>query len=293
MSGTNEIRVTNAKTGGEKGSKDENLALLPWEQLLEVGRLYNFGAKKYSPNNWMKGYDWSLSFSSLMRHAAAWWNGEFDDDETNCDHMTSVVFHALALMYFRKHHPDLDDRPCTTLAATLSVPGHVSGEAAVEFPLSDDDVVRILANAKAALPVALRSLVRLTVERPCDCDATTYCHECRPDLYETRLEITPQEATLGGHRRDIVTAVKVDPALEGSEYRLSGSDSAPETGLEATTTLDDRSEPLSRGLAGASGHHSVNLCSPRAAELPRSATITQQITCSLDEYRQIKALLEV
>lgn len=116
MSGTNEIRVVNQTTGGEKGSKAENFALLPWEQLAEVAQLYHFGAQKYSPSNWMKGYDWSLSFAAMMRHAAAWWSGEFDDAETGCDHMTSVVFHALALMYFRRNHPGLDDRPCTVIA---------------------------------------------------------------------------------------------------------------------------------------------------------------------------------
>lgn len=117
MSGSNEVRVVNEKTGGMKGSKDEAMSLLPWEQLKEVARLYNFGAEKYDRSNWMLGYDWHLSYDSLIRHAASWWEGEFDDEESGCDHMTSVVFHALALMYFRKHHPDLDDRPGTVLAA--------------------------------------------------------------------------------------------------------------------------------------------------------------------------------
>ncbi len=115
MSGTNEVRIVNEQTGGMKGSKDEAFSLLPWEQLAEVARLYHFGSLKYSRSNWQKGYDWHLSYDSLMRHAAAWWEGDFDDDETGCDHMTSVVFHALALMFFRRYHPDLDDRPCTVL----------------------------------------------------------------------------------------------------------------------------------------------------------------------------------
>lgn len=116
MSGTGEVRVTNERTGGAKGSKDEDFSLLPWDQLAEVARLYSFGSKKYSRSNWAKGYDWHLSFASLMRHAAAWWTGDFDDDESGCDHMASVVFHALALMYFRQHHPDLDDRPHVSLS---------------------------------------------------------------------------------------------------------------------------------------------------------------------------------
>lgn len=110
-----EIRVINEKTGGMKGSKTEDFSLLPWDQLAEVARLYAFGAAKYDRNNWRKGYDWHLSFASLMRHATAWWEGEFDDEESGCDHMASVVFHALSLMYFRQHHPSLDNRACTEM----------------------------------------------------------------------------------------------------------------------------------------------------------------------------------
>lgn len=106
-----EVRITNEKTGGQKGKKDEAYALIPWEQLDEVARLYAFGATKYAPNNWCKGYDWSLSYESLIRHARAFWLGESVDEETGCHHMASVIFHAFALMYFEKHHPDLDDRP--------------------------------------------------------------------------------------------------------------------------------------------------------------------------------------
>jgi hypothetical protein len=108
---TTEVRVTNEKTGGEKGKKPEAFSLLPWEQLDEVARLYQFGATKYAAHNWTRGYDWSLSFDSLIRHARAFWNGSEIDEETGCSHLASVVFHALALMYFAEYHRDLDDRP--------------------------------------------------------------------------------------------------------------------------------------------------------------------------------------
>jgi Domain of unknown function (DUF5664)/Domain of unknown function (DUF4406) len=106
-----EVRVVNNVTGGEKGRKPEQYSLLPWEQLAEVARLYARGAEKYERYNWTKGYDWSLSFDSLIRHATQWWNGDQIDAETQCDHMASVIFHALALIYFSKHHAELDDRP--------------------------------------------------------------------------------------------------------------------------------------------------------------------------------------
>lgn len=109
-----ETRITNFQTGGEKGSKPEAYHLLPWEQLDEVARLYEFGTNKYSAHNWRRGYSWSLSFSSLIRHARSWWAGEMVDSETGCDHMAAVIFHALALMFFNQNKSnlpdDLDDR---------------------------------------------------------------------------------------------------------------------------------------------------------------------------------------
>lgn len=111
MSGNNEKRIVNPETGGEKGRKDERFELLPWAQLAEVAALYAKGAEKYEDNNWRRGYAWSLSAGALARHFAAWMEGEDYDAETGCHHLTSVVFHALALLYFRDAHPDLDDRP--------------------------------------------------------------------------------------------------------------------------------------------------------------------------------------
>lgn len=105
-----EVRVINEKTGGQKGLKDIRWDLVPIEPMQEVARLYNEGAKKYAKDNWRKGYDWSLSYAAMQRHATQFWNGESYDEETGCHHLSSVVFHALALMEFEKTHPELDDR---------------------------------------------------------------------------------------------------------------------------------------------------------------------------------------
>lgn len=113
MAQVHEIRVKNEKTGGEKGEKPQRYDLIPWSQMDKVAELYGRGAEKYAPRNWEKGYDWHLSFSSMMRHATQFWEGESYDAETKCHHLASVIFHALALMYFEQNHPDLDDRPCT------------------------------------------------------------------------------------------------------------------------------------------------------------------------------------
>lgn len=105
-----EKRIVNAKTGGEKGSKDERFDLLPYEQLAEVARHFGKGAEKYADHNWKRGFAWSLAEGALMRHFAAFMEGEEIDEETGSHHMAAVAFHALALLYFKEHHRDLDDR---------------------------------------------------------------------------------------------------------------------------------------------------------------------------------------
>lgn len=106
-----ETRVTNPTTGGEKGSKLARYDLLPAEPLRQVAEHYGRGAAKYADRNWERGYDWSLSFAALQRHAWQFWGGEDLDPETRSHHMAAVVFHALALMEFSATHPELDDRP--------------------------------------------------------------------------------------------------------------------------------------------------------------------------------------
>lgn len=105
-----EVRVTSS-TGGEKGSKAARFDLIPPRPLSTIAELYGFGAVKYDDHNWAKGYDWSLSFAALQRHAWAFWNGEDNDAETQLPHMASVAFHAMALIQFMEDHPDFDNRP--------------------------------------------------------------------------------------------------------------------------------------------------------------------------------------
>lgn len=107
---TDEIRVVNPETGGEKGSKPVRFDLLPVEALTEVARHYGVGAAKYEDHNWRRGYAWSLSFAALQRHAWAFWGGEDLDEETQTHHLAAVCFHAMALMTWGFEHPELDDR---------------------------------------------------------------------------------------------------------------------------------------------------------------------------------------
>lgn len=105
-----EVRVTNEKTGGQKGTKLARFELLPAGPLTELAEHYGRGSQKYEDRNWERGYDWSLSFGALMRHAWAFWSGEDIDAETGSKHIIAVAWHALALAEFMQTHPDLDNR---------------------------------------------------------------------------------------------------------------------------------------------------------------------------------------
>lgn len=100
-----------SSTGGQKGSKLERYDLIPVEPLAHVARVYGAGARKYADRNWEKGYDWSLSYAAMQRHANQFWGGEWADEETGCPHLASVIFHAMALMEYHETHPEFDDRP--------------------------------------------------------------------------------------------------------------------------------------------------------------------------------------
>lgn len=87
--------------------------LIPAEVLLELGRLYGYGARKYAPNNWRQGLSYTETYGSLCRHLYAWFAGASMDQENNCHHLVSVIWNAMALFYFEMFpakYEKFDDR---------------------------------------------------------------------------------------------------------------------------------------------------------------------------------------
>lgn len=111
-----EVRVVDPTTGGEKGSKLARFDLIPWDAIYALAEHYGRGARKYEDRNWERGYRWGLSFASLHRHLAAWWEGEDVDEESGSSHLTAVMWHAIALWWYQAHGRGTDDRPVNTLA---------------------------------------------------------------------------------------------------------------------------------------------------------------------------------
>lgn len=107
-------RVVTSSTGGQKQAKREQFHTIPAEALFELSRLYEYGSSRYAPYNFRRGYDFSLSFDALQRHAWLWWNGEDVDPESGLSHMASVAWHALTLLMMVQSEDmvgEFDDRP--------------------------------------------------------------------------------------------------------------------------------------------------------------------------------------
>jgi hypothetical protein len=123
-----QVIVTNEKTGGAKGASIELFASIPMGALLELSAHYGIGEAKYPTGddkmpNWRRGYDWSLSFNALGRHAMKFWNGDDYDNGpkgTGSKHIIAVAWHAMTLATFMDEHPELDDRPAMAVRRVLN-----------------------------------------------------------------------------------------------------------------------------------------------------------------------------
>lgn len=105
-----ETRVVNPRTGGAKGSKPCQLGWAAPEGLRQLGNVYGYGAGKYDPTNYRRGYEWSLSINALYRHLIAFQAGEDNDPESGLPHPAHIAWHALTLCQFMADHRELDDR---------------------------------------------------------------------------------------------------------------------------------------------------------------------------------------
>lgn len=102
--------VTDPKTGGQKGVKEERFDLIPFDALAEVARVYGMGAEKYAPDNWLKGYSWRLSLGALLRHVWRFSIGEDRDEQSGLLHLAHAAWHCLTLLTFSMRKLGTDDR---------------------------------------------------------------------------------------------------------------------------------------------------------------------------------------
>lgn len=74
-------------------------------------RVWEMGARKYDPGNWLEGRPVMDAADSLRRHLDAFLAGEDNDPETGESHVGHIVCCAKILGQSFLTRPDLDDRP--------------------------------------------------------------------------------------------------------------------------------------------------------------------------------------
>lgn len=105
-----EVIVVDPNTGGMKASKPSQLGFIDPLALEVLGEVSGMGAEKYEKWNYLKGYDYSLSYNAMLRHMNAFWRGETYDAESGKHHMAHAAWHGLAIVSFTERGLGNDDR---------------------------------------------------------------------------------------------------------------------------------------------------------------------------------------
>ena len=102
-------RIT-SRTGGQKDKKIAQLGALDPRALLALAEIAGAGAEKYDRYNFLKGYDWSLSYDACQRHLNLFWAGDDLDEESGQPHLAHAAWHCLAMLSFYLRDLGDDDR---------------------------------------------------------------------------------------------------------------------------------------------------------------------------------------
>ena len=103
---------TNVSSKGKRYNQGKPaMHLIPMDALVALAEHYGRGAEKYAPRNWENGLKWNEECaSSLLRHLAAWSQGEEKDVE-GFYHDVAILWNAMALVTYRLREIGFDDRP--------------------------------------------------------------------------------------------------------------------------------------------------------------------------------------
>jgi hypothetical protein len=116
-----------------------DFSLIPLCTLEDEARVWEYGAKKYAPMNWAKGMPWSAPLASMMRHMAAWQQGQDLDPETGLPHLAHAMCNLRMLTLYSRTFKEGDDRPTQWIGtkneqSDAKDPGNLQKESANQVP---------------------------------------------------------------------------------------------------------------------------------------------------------------
>ena len=88
------------------------LELVPPEAIIEVGKVFTYGANKYGKDNWRKGISFSKLFGATLRHLYKWFIGNDVDEESGLSHLSHALANVMMLLVYTSNdiYSKYDDR---------------------------------------------------------------------------------------------------------------------------------------------------------------------------------------
>jgi hypothetical protein len=93
------------------------MELIPWEAMVGVAQVLDFGRVKYAAHNWRKGFQWGRLAAAALRHIFAWLSGQENDPESGLSHIDHATCCLMFLSAHIKGELGEDDRAQVLLAA--------------------------------------------------------------------------------------------------------------------------------------------------------------------------------
>lgn len=85
-------------------------SLVDFKSLEPMVKVLEYGAKKYSKDQWKLGLPTLEVCESLLRHTFAFMNGEDNDSESLLSHIGHIQCNAMFLAYILREKKELDTR---------------------------------------------------------------------------------------------------------------------------------------------------------------------------------------
>jgi hypothetical protein len=93
--------MTKSDVGTKLDATKPRWSLLPSGTIIQVIAVLEYGATKYSKNNWCQVPDAKTRYyDAAMRHLDAWHRGEVNDEESGLHHLAHACCCVLFILWF-------------------------------------------------------------------------------------------------------------------------------------------------------------------------------------------------